>query len=48
VHVTVHLPLDLLSSRLFVHKLEDLLVCPKRASRLDASKPPLTLPLTLI
>lgn len=48
MHVTVHLPLNLLPSRSFVHELEDLLVCPKRASRLDAYKPPPTLPLTLI
>jgi hypothetical protein len=48
IHVTVHLPLDLLPSRSFVHEPEDLLVCPERASRLDTYKPPLTLPLTLI
>jgi hypothetical protein len=48
MHVTVHLPLNLLPSRSFVHELEDLLVCLKRASRLDAYKPPPTLPLTLI
>ena len=48
MHVTVYLPLDLLSSRSFVHEPEDLLVYPKRASRLDAGKPPPTLPLTLI
>jgi hypothetical protein len=48
MHVTVHLPLDLLSSCLFVHEPEDLLVCPERAGRLDAGKPPPTLPLTLI
>lgn len=46
--MTVHLPLDLLSSCLFVHELENLLVCPKGAGRLDTCKPPLTLPLTLI
>lgn len=48
IHITVHLPLDLLPSRSFVHEPEDLLVCPERASRLDTCKPPLTLPLTLI
>ena len=48
MHVTVYLPLDLLSRRSFVHKPEDLPVCPERAGRLDAGKPPPTLPLTLI
>lgn len=48
MHVTVYLPLDLLSSRSFVHEPEDLPVCPERAGRLDACKPPPTLPLTLI
>jgi len=48
MHVTVHLPLDLLSIRLFVHEPEDLPVCPERTGRLDAGKPPPTLPLTLI
>jgi len=48
IHVTVHLPLDLLSSRSFVHEPEDLPVYPERASRLDTRKPPPTLPLTLI
>jgi hypothetical protein len=48
MHITVYLLFDLLPSRLFVHKLEDLLVCPKCASRLDACKPSPTLPLTLI
>jgi hypothetical protein len=31
MYVTVHLPLDLLSSRSFVHEPEDLPVCPERA-----------------
>ena len=48
MHVTVHLPLDLLSIRLFVYEPEDLPVCPEGAGRLDAGKPPPTLPLTLI
>jgi hypothetical protein len=48
IHLTVYLPLNLLSSRSFVHEPEDLLVYPERASRLDAYKPPPTLPLTLI
>jgi hypothetical protein len=48
MYVTVYLPFDLLFSRSFVHKPEDFPVCPKRASRLDACKPPPTLPLTLI
>ena len=48
MHVTVYLPLDLLPSRSFVHKPEDFLVCPKRAGRLDAGKPPPTIPLTLV
>ena len=48
MHMTVHLPLDLLSSRSFVHEPEDFPVCPERAGRLDACKPPSTLPLTLI
>ena len=48
VYVTVHLPLDLLSSRSFVHEPEDFPVCLERAGRLDAYKPPPTLPLTLI
>jgi hypothetical protein len=46
--VTGPLPLDLLSRRSFVHEPEDLPVCPERAGRLDACKPPPTLPLTLI
>ena len=48
MHVTVYLPPDLLPSRSFVHKPEDLPVCPKRAGRLDACKPPPTLPLVLV
>src|SRR5450432_627051 len=48
VYMTVHFPLDLLSSRSFVHEPEDFPVCPERAGRLDACKPPPTLPLTLI
>ena len=48
MHVTVHLPLDLLSIRLFVYEPEDLPVCPECAGRLDARKPPPTLPLTLV
>jgi hypothetical protein len=48
MHVTVYLSLNLLSSRSFIHEPEDLLVYPERAGRLDAGKPPLTLPLTLI
>ena len=48
MHLTVQLPLDLLPSRSFVHEPEDLPVCPERAGRLDARKPPPTLPLTLI
>lgn len=43
MHITVYLPLNLLSSCLFVHKPEDLLVCPERAGRLDTCKPPPTL-----
>jgi hypothetical protein len=46
--VAVHLPLDLLSLRAFVHEPEDLPVRPERAGRLDAGKPPPTLPLTLV
>ena len=48
MHVAVHLPLDLLSIRSFVHEPEDLPVCPERAGRLDACKPPPTLSSTLI
>src|SRR6187402_2577087 len=48
MHVTVHLPLDLLSSRSLVHEPEDFPVCPERTGRLDACKPPPTLSLTLI
>ena len=48
MHMAVHLPLDLLSIRSFVHEAEDLPVCPKRAGRLDAGKSPPTLPLTLV
>ncbi|KAG9233357.1 hypothetical protein BJ875DRAFT_442313 [Amylocarpus encephaloides] len=48
VYVTVHLPPGLLSSCLFVHEPQDFLVCPERAGRLDAGKPPPTLPLMLI
>src|ERR1700742_744157 len=48
MHVTVYLPLNLLPSRSFVHKPEDLPICPERASRPDTSKPPPTLPLALI
>jgi hypothetical protein len=48
MHITVYLPIDLLPSRLFVHEPEDLLVCPECADRLDACKPPPTLPPTLI
>lgn len=48
VHVTVHLPLDLLPSRPFVHEPEDLPVCPKGVGRFDACEPPPTLPSTLI
>ena len=48
MYVTVHLPFDLLSSRSFVHEPEDFLVCPERTGRLDAGKPPPTLPFTLI
>jgi hypothetical protein len=36
MHVTVHLPLNLLPSRPFVHEPENLPVCPERASRLNA------------
>jgi hypothetical protein len=48
MHLTVHLPLDLHPCRSFVYEPEDLPVCPQRASRLDAGKPPPTFPLTLI
>jgi hypothetical protein len=48
VYMAVYLPLDLLSLRVFVHEPEDLLVCPERTGRLNAGKPPLTLPLTLV
>jgi hypothetical protein len=48
MYMPVYLPPDLLPSRSFVHEPEDLLVCPERASRLDAYKPPPTLPLMLI
>jgi hypothetical protein len=48
MYITVYLPFDLLSSRSFIHKPEDFLICPERAGQLDACKPPPTLPLTLI
>jgi len=48
MHITVYLPIDLLPSRLFIHKPEDLSVCPECADRLNAYKPPPTLPPTLI
>jgi hypothetical protein len=48
MYIAVYLPLDLLSIRSFVHEPEDLPVRPERAGRLDAYKPPPTLPLTLI
>jgi hypothetical protein len=48
MHFTVDLSLDLITSRPFVHKPEDLPVGPENTSRLDDSEPPLTLPSTLI
>jgi hypothetical protein len=46
--MTVYLPLNLLSSRSFVHKPEDFPVCPERVGRLNAYKPLPTLSLMLI
>jgi hypothetical protein len=43
MHITVYLPI-----RLFIHQPEDLPVCPECADRLDACKPPPTLPPALI
>jgi hypothetical protein len=48
MYITVYLPLDLLSSRSFIYEPEDLPVYPERTGRLDARKPPATLPLMLI
>jgi hypothetical protein len=48
VYITVHLSLNLLPSRSFVYKPEDLPVCPEYTGRLDTGKPPPILPLTLI
>ena len=48
MHFTVHLALDVLTSHPFVDEPEDHLVCPKGVGRLDAYKPPPTLPTKLI
>jgi hypothetical protein len=48
MHVTGQLPQDLLPSHSLMHEPEDLLVCSKRMGRLNACKPPSTLPPALI
>jgi hypothetical protein len=48
MYITVYFPINLLPSRLFIYEPEDLLVCPECANRLNAYKPPPTLPPTLI
>ena len=48
MYLTIHLALDLLASGPFVYKPENLPVCPEGVGRLDACKPPPTLPPTLI
>jgi hypothetical protein len=48
MYLTVDLTLNLLTSCPFMYEPEDLPVCPEGVGRLDASKPPSTLPSTLI
>jgi hypothetical protein len=48
MHLTVDLALGFLTSRPFVYEPEDLPVCSEGVGRLDACKPPSTLPSTLI
>jgi hypothetical protein len=48
MYFTVDLALNLLTSRPFVYELEDLPAHPEGVGRLDACKPPPTLPSTLI